>query len=94
MMGIWLLLMVVLINSYTGVLTSRMTVPKLDSIPQSLEELAARREYKVTVMKESFLAKAFLVIFFYPKIICVGFDTWYLILKINYRVPHQDRLKV
>jgi len=57
--------MVVLINSYTGVLTSMMTVPKLESIPQSLEELAARREYKVTVMKESFLAKAFLVILLY-----------------------------
>jgi len=42
-----------------------MTVPKLESIPQSLEELAARREYKVTVMKESFLAKAFLVILLY-----------------------------
>lgn len=62
MMGIWLLLMVVLINCYTGVLTSIMTVPKLEPIPQSLEELAAKKEYKVTVMKESFLAKAFLVI--------------------------------
>lgn len=76
MMGIWLLLMVVLINSYTGVLTSMMTVPKLKSIPQSLEELAAKKEYKVTVMKESFLAKAFLVILFYKKLkINISFET-------------------
>ncbi len=65
MMGIWLLLMVALINSYTGVLTSMMAVSKLKPIPQSLEELAAKKEYKVTVMKESFLAKQFLVIEFY-----------------------------
>jgi len=42
-----------------------MGVPKLKPIPQSLEELAAKKEYKVTVMKESFLAKQFLVIEFY-----------------------------
>ncbi len=38
-----------------------MTIPKFETIPQSLEELAANKEYKVTVMKESYMARTFLV---------------------------------
>ncbi len=60
-LGIWFLMMVVLINAYTGVLTSYMTVPKLKPIPQSLEQLATMKEYKVTVIKDSVLANSFLV---------------------------------
>jgi len=61
MVGLWLLMMVVIINAYTGVLTSLMAVPKLKSIPQSLEELAEMKEYKVTIQKNQILADAFLV---------------------------------
>ena len=53
--------MAVVINAYTGVLTSLMAVPKLKSIPQSLEELAEMKEYKVTIQKNQILADAFLV---------------------------------
>jgi len=61
MLGLWLLMMVVVINAYTGVLTSLMSVPKLKSIPQSLKELAEMKEYKPTIQKNQILAEAFLV---------------------------------
>ncbi len=61
MLGLWLLMMVVLINSYTSVLTSYMTVPKLKHIPQTLEELAEMKEYRVTMLKNMLLAETFLV---------------------------------
>jgi len=61
MLGLWLLMMVVIINSYTSVLTSLMAVPKLKPIPQSLEDLAEMKEYKVTIQKNQILAEAFLV---------------------------------
>ncbi len=63
LLGIWLLMMVVLINAYTGTLTSHMTAPKLKPIPQSLEELAIRtNEYQITIMQNYLLADSFLVI--------------------------------
>jgi len=61
MLGLWLLMMIVIINAYTGVLTSLMVVPKLKPIPQSLQELAEMKEYKVTIQKNQILADAFLV---------------------------------
>ena len=65
-LGFWLLMMIVLINAYTGVLTSLLTVPKLKPIPQSLEELAAMKDYRVTINKNHLLAIAFLVNILYP----------------------------
>lgn len=65
-LGFWLLMMIVLINAYTGVLTSLLTVPKLKPIPQSLEDLAAMKDYRVTINKNHLLAIAFLVHIFYP----------------------------
>ena len=38
-----------------------MAAPKLKPIPQSLEELAALKDYKVTIQKSQLLADAFLV---------------------------------
>jgi len=64
MLGLWLLVMVVVINAYTGTLTSQMTAPKLKPIPQSLEELAyMKKEYQITIMDNYFLAYSFLVVF-------------------------------
>lgn len=54
-------MMVVLINSYIGVLNSYMAVPKLNPVPQSLEELAAMKQYRVTIMKSNYLANIFSV---------------------------------
>ncbi len=57
--------MVVVINAYTGTLTSQMTAPKLKPIPQSLEELAyMKKEYQITIMDNYFLAYSILVVVF------------------------------
>ncbi len=57
-------MMVVLINSYLGTLTSRLTVPKLKPVPKSLEELAEMKEYKISMIESHILATSFLVSFF------------------------------
>jgi len=62
MLAFWLLMMVVLINAYTGNLTSHLTIPKLEPIPQSLNELADMKDYKVTIAEGHILAKSFLVV--------------------------------
>ncbi len=77
MLGLWLLMMVVLANSYTGVLTSYMAAPKLKPSPQSLEELAALKDYKVTIQKSQLLADAFLV-FIQLRL----FSTFFLLKKL------------
>ena len=41
MLGLWLLMMVVMVNLYGSTVTSYFTVTKLKPIPTSLEELAA-----------------------------------------------------
>ena len=41
MLGLWLLMMVVMVNLYGSTVTSYFTVNKLKPIPTSLEELAA-----------------------------------------------------
>ena len=56
-------MMVVLINSYTGTLTSHMTVPKWKPIPQSLEELAdMNKDYQMAIIDHYQLGKYILVI--------------------------------
>ena len=62
LLGCWLLMVVVLINAYTGTLTSHMTVPKWKPIPESLEELAKMsKDYKITIKDSHLLADSFLV---------------------------------
>lgn len=61
MLGLWLLMMVVLINAYTGTLISYLTVPKLEAIPNSLEELAASRRYKISIEQGTLLSGLILV---------------------------------
>ena len=60
----WLLAIVVLINAYKSVLISYLTIPKLKPIPQSLEELAAMKEYRITIMKNTLLANSIFVLSF------------------------------
>jgi len=47
--GIWLLSMVVLINAYSGVLTSLLTAPRLKPIALTLHDVAESQELRVTV---------------------------------------------
>jgi len=49
--GVWLLCMVVLINAYSGVLASLLTVPKLDPIANTMNELLESKVLRVTIEK-------------------------------------------
>ena len=59
--GMWCLMAVVLINSFTGNLTSYLSVPKLNPIPNSFEELAASSNYKLSIQANSVLMKSITV---------------------------------
>jgi ionotropic glutamate receptor len=60
--GIWLLSMVVLVNAYSGVLTSLLTVPKLKPIARTLKDVADNKELKVTVEKNGVFDVKLLVV--------------------------------
>jgi len=64
MTGIWLLSIVVIINAYSGVLTSLLTVKKLKPIAETLKDVAESKELRVTCEKSSSLAAIFLVLLF------------------------------
>ncbi len=53
--------MVVLINAYSGVLTSLLTVPKLEPIANTLKEVAESGKLRLTLEKGSGVAKNVLV---------------------------------
>jgi len=63
-MAVWLLSLVVLQNGYNGVLTSFMTVPKLEPVFNTLEEVLADGRYRITDQKHSVMTNQFLVLFF------------------------------
>ena len=53
--------MVVLVNAYSGVLTSFMTVPKFEKTVESLEDLSTCGRLRLTIENNSFVATSFLV---------------------------------
>ncbi len=57
--------MIVLINAYFGVMTSLLTVPKLESIVSTVEEVAKSDVLRLTVEKNVFWSDIFLVIYIY-----------------------------
>jgi len=59
--GTWCLMCVVIINSYTGNLTSYLAIPALKPIPNSFEELAASKDISLIVQHKSVLAEQILV---------------------------------
>ena len=52
---------VVLINSYTGNLTSYLSVPRLNPIPNSFDELADSSDYKLSIAANTVLMKLIMV---------------------------------
>ena len=58
----WLLSLIVLQNGYVGVLTSLMTVPKLEPIFNTLEEVVADGRFRITDQKHSVMTTQFLVL--------------------------------
>jgi Ligand-gated ion channel len=57
----WCLMCVILINAYTGNLTSYLAVPSVKPIPNSFEELAARKDLQIMVEDKGQLAEDILV---------------------------------
>ena len=62
--AIWLLSIVVLINAYSGVLTSLLTVTKLKPIAHTMKDVAESKELRVTCETSSIYCKMFLVFHF------------------------------
>ena len=60
-LAVWCLMCVILINAYTGNLTSYLAVPDVKPIPNSFEELAARKDMYLIVEDRSQLAEDILV---------------------------------
>nr|CAH0110437.1 unnamed protein product [Daphnia galeata] len=58
--GLWCLMMVIVVNAYTGTLRSYMVMPKLNPIINTLTELAASSQTKMTVNFEMGKARMFL----------------------------------
>ena len=56
--------MVVLINAYSGVLTSLLTAPRLKPIAQTLKDVAESPELRVSCEKQSYFSTIFLVLLF------------------------------
>jgi len=54
--------MVVLINAYSGVLTSLLTAPRLKPIVQTLKQVAESQELRVTCEKDAYMSRIFLVL--------------------------------
>ena len=61
MIGLWLLMMIIMVNLYTSTLTSYLTVPKLKPIPNTLEELAASKRYQLATEKGTVFTEMILV---------------------------------
>ena len=59
--GVWCLVMLVVINGYTGNLISYLTVPKLKPIVNSFQDLAESDTLKIAVEAKTVLAETFLV---------------------------------
>lgn len=57
----WLLSMVVIINAYLGVLTSLLTIPKLESTVDTIDQLATNGKLRVTAEKGGLVANSLLV---------------------------------
>ena len=60
--GTWCVMALVLVNAYSSVLISNLSVPKHQPILQSLEEVAAQHHYKLAVAENTIFANRILVI--------------------------------
>jgi ionotropic glutamate receptor len=59
--GVWVLCAMVLVNSYTGIVTSSLTTPKMKPSIGSLEELAASKEIGVLLRHDTSIGEQILV---------------------------------
>lgn len=61
LLGAWCLMACVLVNAYSSILVSYLSVPKLHPIVNSLEELAGQKELRLIVPGKTILANRILV---------------------------------
>ncbi|XP_046453793.1 ionotropic receptor 93a-like [Daphnia pulex] len=53
LIGVWVLCAMVLVNCYTGIVTSSLTTPKLKPSINTLEDLAASNEVKIVIRSDT-----------------------------------------
>ena len=61
MLAVWLLTMVVIVNAYTGVLTSLLSVPKFEPTVVTLDQAVAGGKCCVTMERNSVFMDDYLV---------------------------------
>ncbi len=76
MIGLCVLMLVVLLNSYTTVYISYLTVSKFKPIVKSFEELAASKEYKIMQVRGSAFAN-FLMVYISLYIVYIDLNSFY-----------------
>ena len=59
--GVWSLMALVLVLSYKGTLTSHLAIPKLEKVPSTFSELAARPDLQVVVEYKSKIQEMMMV---------------------------------
>ena len=59
--GLWFLTVVIITTSYSSNITAYLTIPKLEPIVNSYEELAASQQYTIMTWARSSMADLFLV---------------------------------
>jgi high-affinity Fe2+/Pb2+ permease len=59
--GVWVLCAMVLVNSYTGIVTSSLTTPKMNPSIESFEDLAASSEIGVVLRHDTSIGEQILV---------------------------------
>ena len=59
--GVWVLLGMVLVNSFSGILISSLTIPKMKPSIKSFEDLAASEDVEVLIRQDTGIGDAILV---------------------------------
>ena len=61
LVGFWLLAALVLVNSYSSIVVSSLTVPKMKPAINSFEDLAASKEVSLVLRKDIVISQQILV---------------------------------
>lgn len=64
LVGVWLLLTTVLVNSYSGTVISYLTVPKMKPPIETFEDLTACETVGIILREDFVIGKQILVMFF------------------------------
>ena len=90
LVGCWLLVAVVLVNSYSCIVVSSLMVPTVHPAINSLENLAASNDVSLIIRKDYALGQQILAIINKICIFHIFFYSWYV---INFRVQIPEYLR-